>query len=225
MQREQQQITRRPSRISQILLQPLVTMGRKISKKKTVCREKDLALSNPLIDSGLKIPQDFISEMTEAFYYFDKDRTGYISAKEMPTLLRALGWNPTEQEVNNIMAEVDVDHNGKMDLAEFIVMMHSQVGSIDTMEEMRIAFRAFDTDGDGRVSKEEFRLCMLNYGERFLEEDIEVMIRLADLDDNGYIDFGEFVKMLTAEEDDSMAQQNTHDRIAGTPGTGRPQQY
>ena len=30
-------------------------------------------------------------------------------------------------QVNAIMAEVDVDHNGKMDLAEFIVMMHNQV--------------------------------------------------------------------------------------------------
>ena len=27
---------------------------------------------------------------------------------------------------------------------------------------------------------------MLNFGERFLEEDIELMIRLADLDDNGH---------------------------------------
>ena len=58
-------------------------------------------------------------------------------------------------QVNTIMAEVDVDHNGKMDLSEFILMMHkqvnffrenrsskdSQVGSTDTMEEMRIAFR------------------------------------------------------------------------------------
>lgn len=25
------------------------------------------------------------------------------------------------------MAEVDVDHNGKMDLSEFILMMHKQV--------------------------------------------------------------------------------------------------
>ena len=27
------------------------------------------------------------------------------------------------------MAEVDVDHNGKMDLSEFILMMHKQVSS------------------------------------------------------------------------------------------------
>ena len=45
-------------------------------------------------------------------------------------------------------------------------------------------------------------MCMLNYGERFLEEDIELMIRLADLDDNGFIDFEEFVRMLTMDEEE-----------------------
>merc|ERR1712080_620602 len=174
-------------------------------------------MGDQFLEQGLKIPLDFISEMREAFCYFDKGGRGYISGKEMPSLLRALGSNPTQQEVNDIMAEVDVDHNGKMDLGEFIVMMHSQVGSTDTMEEMRIAFRAFDTDGDGKVSKEEFRLCMLNYGEKFVEEDIELMIRLADHDKDGFIDFREFVRMLTMDEESDSMEQNTHARIVGTP--------
>jgi len=162
------------------------------------------------------IPEDFISEMKEAFKLFDKKSTGFLGSKEIPQLLRTLGYNPTETEVNTIMAEVEVDHNGKMNLSQFIMLMHNQVGNTDTMEEMRIAFRAFDTDGDGKISKEEFRVCMLNFGERFLEEDIELMIRLADLDDNGFIDFEEFVRMLTMDELESM-EGNTHARICGTP--------
>ena len=38
---------------------------------------------------------------------------------------------------------------------------------------MTFSLRAFDTDGDGKVSKEEFQLCMLNFGERFGEDEIE----------------------------------------------------
>ena len=56
---------------------------------------------------------------------------------------------------------------------------------------------------------------MLNFGERFLEEDIELMIRLADLDDNGFIDFEEFVRMLTMDE--LELEGNTHARICSTP--------
>ena len=41
------------------------------------------------------------------------------------------------------MAEVDVDHNGKMDLREFVQMMHKMLGNKDkdNMEEIQIAFR------------------------------------------------------------------------------------
>ena len=109
--------------------------------------------------STLCISQDFVSEMREAFYLFDKvflhhvclltgvislslqDQNGYICSKELGALLRTLGCNPTEAEVNTLMASIDVDHNGRIDLLEFIVMMHQTVGTTDTMEEIRMAFR------------------------------------------------------------------------------------
>ena len=43
-----------------------------------------------------------------------QDRSGYICSKELGSLLRTLGYNPTQDEVNNLMALVDVDHNGKV---------------------------------------------------------------------------------------------------------------
>merc|ERR1711936_542963 len=105
-----------------------------------------------------------------------------------------------ETEVNTLMAGVDVDHNGKIDLQEFVLMMHNTVGKTDTMEEIKMAFRAFDTDGDGKISKDEFRICMLNFGERFGEEEISDMVRQADSDMDGSINFIEFVQMLTQAE-------------------------
>ena len=43
-----------------------------------------------------------------------QDKSGYICSKEFGSLLRTLGYNPTEAEVNTLMAKVDVDHNGKV---------------------------------------------------------------------------------------------------------------
>ena len=43
-----------------------------------------------------------------------QDDSGYICSKELGSLLRTLGYNPTESEVFKLMAEVDVDHNGKV---------------------------------------------------------------------------------------------------------------
>ena len=52
---------------------------------------------------------------------------GFISARELGVLMRTLGRNPTEEEIYNIMAEVDVDHNGKLDFEEFVVLMNEKL--------------------------------------------------------------------------------------------------
>ena len=40
-------------------------------------------------------------------------------------MLRTLGYNPTEAEVNTLMAKVDVDHNGKVFI--YLILVHSYV--------------------------------------------------------------------------------------------------
>ena len=49
------------------------------------------------------------SEMKEAFQLFDKDGDGTISTTELGTAMRALGQNPTEKELTEMIAEVDGD--------------------------------------------------------------------------------------------------------------------
>lgn len=51
----------------------------------------------------------FFTEYFEAFNYFDKDNSGYITTKELGTLLKSLGENPTENELQRIINTVDID--------------------------------------------------------------------------------------------------------------------
>ena len=41
-----------------------------------------------------------------------QDGDGFISAKELGSMMRTMGRNPTEEELMDIMNEIDVDHNG-----------------------------------------------------------------------------------------------------------------
>jgi len=145
------------------------------------------------------ISMDFILEMKEAFLLFDKNGDGFISARELGVLMRTLGRNPTEEEIMNIMNEIDVDHNGKLDFPEFVIMMRDKLSGEDMEQEIRQAFRVFDRNGDGYISKQEFKHCMMHFGERFTNEEVEEMIAEADSNNDGKIDYHEFSKMILSE--------------------------
>ena len=44
---------------------------------------------------------------------FDKDGDGSITTDELGTVMRALGQNPTEQELKDMINEVDLNGDGK----------------------------------------------------------------------------------------------------------------
>ncbi|KAJ1963562.1 hypothetical protein GGI12_001975, partial [Dipsacomyces acuminosporus] len=56
-----------------------------------------------------------ISEYREAFSLFDKDGDGTITAKELGTVMRSVGQNPSEAELQDMINEVDTDGNGTID--------------------------------------------------------------------------------------------------------------
>ena len=51
----------------------------------------------------------FILEYKEAFNLFDRDGSGTITSKELSIAMRSLGQNPSEEQLESIMKEVDID--------------------------------------------------------------------------------------------------------------------
>ena len=63
----------------------------------------------------------------------------------------------------------------------------------------REAFRVFDKDGNGFISAAELRHVMTNLGEKLTDEEVDEMIREADVDGDGHINYEEFVRMMMAK--------------------------
>eukprot|EP00918_Siedleckia_nematoides_P002297 GHVU01005220.1.p1 GENE.GHVU01005220.1~~GHVU01005220.1.p1 ORF type:complete len:129 (+),score=23.83 GHVU01005220.1:178-564(+) len=95
--------------------------------------------------------EEQIAEFKEAFSLFDKDSDGTITTKELGTVMRSLGQNPTEAELQDMINEVDVDGNGTIEFVEFLNLMAKKMKDNDTEEELIEAFKVFDRDGNGIV--------------------------------------------------------------------------
>ena len=146
-----------------------------------------------------ELTEEQIIEFKEAFSLFDKDSDWTILTKELGTVMRSLGQNPTEAELQDMINEVDADGNGTIDFPEFLSLMARKMKDQDTEEELIEAFKVFDRDGNGLISAAELRHVMTNLGEKLTDEEVDEMIREADLDGDGHINYEEFVRMMMAK--------------------------
>jgi calmodulin len=84
-----------------------------------------------------------------------------------------------------------------MACTEFLTMMARKSSGGDTDTELREAFKVFDRDGTGTISREELRAVMISLGESLTEKDIDEMLKEADTDGDGQIDFEEFKAIMS----------------------------
>ena len=143
--------------------------------------------------------EELIAEFKEAFSLFDKDGDGTITTEELGTVMRSLGQNPSEAELQDMINEGDADGDGTIDFPEFLAMMALKVKDTDAEQEIRAAFRVFDKDGNGFISAEELMHVMNNLGEKLTDEEVGEMIREADVDGDGQVNYEEFVKMMKSK--------------------------
>lgn len=61
---------------------------------------------------------------------------------------------------------------------------------------MLTRLQVFDKDGNGFISAQELRHIMTNLGEKLTDEEVDEMIREADVDGDGQINYDEFVDMM-----------------------------
>lgn len=66
-----------------------------------------------------QLPSDFIYQ--EMFAAFDIDGSGAIEKEDLETSAKSMGW--TNQQVNDLINELDPNHDGRITQEEFILIL------------------------------------------------------------------------------------------------------
>jgi calmodulin len=96
------------------------------------------------------------------------DGNGKITTGDLGNIMRSLGQNPTEDELEDMLKELDVDGNSTIDFQEFLTVMARRIVETFSEEDLRVAFKLLDKDGNGTVSAEELKSAMSTLGRRSL---------------------------------------------------------
>ena len=141
------------------------------------------------------LSEEQVAEFKEAFSLFDKDGDGGINTKELGQVMASLGSDNAEAELQEMIDQVDADGQS-IDFPAFCTLMSKVSASVDPMEEVQAAFRVFDKDGSGFIDAEGLRHITKSLGENLEESELEEMLKEADLDKDGKINFDEFLKIM-----------------------------
>ncbi|KAH8340513.1 hypothetical protein KR059_000389 [Drosophila kikkawai] len=137
-----------------------------------------------------------VKDLQQAFSLFDDDDTKVIPIKYLRDIMRAVAHNPSENELQDYITEIDTDGSGELYLSDFLYIMSKRYENTTPEDEVILAFRVFDKDNTGFISENQFRQIMNELGEDMDEDEVEEMIRDADANTELNIDYVRFVTMM-----------------------------
>ncbi|XP_057497270.1 calcium-dependent protein kinase 20-like [Actinidia eriantha] len=161
-------------------------------------RLKQFSAMNKLKKIAIRVIAENLSEeeiagLKEMFKMIDTDNSGQITLEELKKGLERVGADLKDSEITGLMQAADVDNSGTIDYGEFTAaMLH--LNKIQKEDHLYAAFSYFDKDGSGYITQDELQQACEQFG---LEDvHLEELIREVDQDNDGRIDYNEFVDMM-----------------------------
>ncbi|KAL5806373.1 hypothetical protein ACOSQ3_029268 [Xanthoceras sorbifolium] len=142
---------------------------------------------------ALSLSDEEIAGLKEMFKMIDTDNSGQITFEELKVGLKRFGANLDESEIYDLMKAADVDNSGTIDYGEFVAAtLH--LNKFEREDHLFAAFSYFDKDGSGYITADEIQQACEEFGIEDVR--LEDMIREVDQDNDGRIDYNEFVAMM-----------------------------
>merc|ERR1712137_1031177 len=144
---------------------------------------------------GKKLTDEQVQQIAQAFQLFDTDGSGTIETQELKIAMRALGFEPKQEEIDKMVRDVDDDGSGSVDYPEFLEMMAHKLLNLTQWKRLtRPSNSLMTTRLDGSVSRTSRGWPEL--GERLTDEELQEMIDEADRDGDGEVNNEEFQRIM-----------------------------
>lgn len=140
-----------------------------------------------------RLSEEEIAGLKETFKMIDADGSGAITFDELKAGLERMGSGLMDSEIRVLMEAADIDKSGSIDYEEFITATIN-MNKLQREEDLAAAFSYFDKDGSGYITMDELQQACLDHN--MGDAEIIDIIREIDQNNDGCIDYSEFVAMM-----------------------------
>lgn len=155
--------------------------------------------------SGAAKASDKWQDLREAFDMFDPDKTGRISVYSADTAFRLAGITFSDADNTHFLKSMGLEKQvtffGLQNYADNYGF-HKEPSSVqlqDDAQELREAYYVLSRENNGSfVSPYQLKMVMAGFGMELTDEDIDDMVREADFDHDGKVNYKDFAKIMTS---------------------------
>jgi len=123
------------------------------------------------------LPQIKIDECKEVFKHFSNGGD-VLTLHQLKEALYALGAEPTDQEVQKMMDDIDKDGNGTIDQSEFLQIFAEKMKDPDLLEDLIDAFKNFDIFNTGYLPITDLKRIMTSCGSKMSDTEFDSFLRI-----------------------------------------------
>merc|ERR1712216_350012 len=157
---------------------------------------------------AMQLTDSQMNGLREKFQAIDINGDGHISKDELEQAMATMSEGEEQEvpfgKVKSIFDSVDTDGSGEIDYSEFCAAAMKS-GALRCEQAIMAAFRVFDIDGDGQISKAELGEVILSHGTD--AEELEKLLDPWDTDGDGHLSFSEFRSVLLSGGLDISSQE------------------
>jgi calcium-dependent protein kinase len=134
------------------------------------------------------------AKVRQYFVSMDGNKQGTITLVELKKVLEDK-FHVSDEETNQIFAALDSNNDEEIHYSDFLAaMVSTRIALHDDL--LKSAFKKFDVDNSGYITVENLRQVL---GENFDGEEVEKLIKEADLLQDGRVSYPEFVSYLRGD--------------------------
>ncbi|XP_053395923.1 calmodulin-like isoform X2 [Mercenaria mercenaria] len=127
---------------------------------------------------------------------FDVSNKGKIETSQLGTAVRSLGQNPSEDDIKKMIKEADKKGSGFIEEKDFISTVAKFWKPVNSEDDVIDAFRVFDREGTGYLDAKQLKHVLLNLGEKLDEKEVDELLKEADLDADGQLNYTSLTQLL-----------------------------
>jgi calcium-dependent protein kinase len=146
---------------------------------------------------AMQLTDSQMNGLREKFQAIDVNRDGHITREELDHAMTMASSGQEQQapfgKIKSIFDAVDTDGSGLIDYSEFCAAALKS-GALRCEEAILAAFRVFDVNGDGQISKAELEEVIVSQGTD--PEELDKLLDPWDVDGDGQLSLEEFRSMV-----------------------------